>query len=187
MVFGTILGACAYPTAVTSRVDADAILVLGHRPPLRAGAIEDELRARVEHGVALYREGRAQWIVMAGGESTPGTIESDVMAAHAERIGVPAEAILRERASRNTIENARFSVALLRARVGRTPRLVLVTSDYHSARAVRLVCCAGADVEASSVVPPLSARQRARRERSELWARFYYAFIDECRRAAGRR
>ncbi|HVZ36960.1 MAG TPA: hypothetical protein VG963_31255, partial [Polyangiaceae bacterium] len=36
---------------------ADAIVVLGHRPPLAHGELEYETRARVEHGVALYRAG----------------------------------------------------------------------------------------------------------------------------------
>ncbi|HEY6880006.1 MAG TPA: ElyC/SanA/YdcF family protein, partial [Polyangiales bacterium] len=80
VLFATILGACAHPGVVTTRGEADAILVLGHRPPLRAGVIENELRARVEHGAALYREGRAPLLVMSGGESTPGVIEADVMA-----------------------------------------------------------------------------------------------------------
>jgi uncharacterized SAM-binding protein YcdF (DUF218 family) len=177
-----ILGACAIGPAPTARIDADAILVLGHRPPLHDGAIEGELRARVDHGVALYREGRAPWLVMSGGESTPGVVEADVMATRAEEEGVPARAILRERASRDTIENARMSVALLRARLQRSPRVLLVTSDYHLDRAARLVVCAGAAVEASAADPGLSAREHARRKRSERWIRFYYGLIDECGR-----
>jgi uncharacterized SAM-binding protein YcdF (DUF218 family) len=178
-----LLGACATAPAPTARVNADAILVLGHRPPLRAGAIEGELRARVEHGVALYRAGRAPLLVMSGGESTPGIIEADVMAAHAIEAGVPEAAILREGASRDTIENARLSVELLRGRLGRAPRVVLVTSDYHIDRAARLVACAGAEVEASAADPGLSSAQRASRRRSERWVRFYYGFVDECHRA----
>jgi uncharacterized SAM-binding protein YcdF (DUF218 family) len=178
-----LLGACASVPAPTAAVAADAILVLGHRPPLHQGVIESELRARVDHGVALYRAGRAPWLLMSGGESTPGVVEADVMGTHAERQGVPAGAILRERASRDTIENVRMSVALLRARLQRAPRLLLVTSDYHLDRAAQLVACAGAEVEASAVDPGLSPRERKRRRRSERWIRFYYGFIDECDRA----
>jgi uncharacterized SAM-binding protein YcdF (DUF218 family) len=183
---GLLLGACSSTMPVMAQVDADAILVLGHRPPLRDGVIEQELQARVDHGIALYRAGRAPLMLMSGGASTQGAIEADVMAAHAERAGVPRAAILRERTSRDTIENARFSIALLRAKVGRTPRVVLVTSDYHSERAAKLVTCAGAEVEAAPVDPQLSAPERKRRLRSERWIRAYYGLIDECRRALGR-
>jgi uncharacterized SAM-binding protein YcdF (DUF218 family) len=164
----------------------DVILVLGHKPPLHAGVLERELRARVDHGVALYREGRAPLLMMSGGESTVGTVEADVMAAYAGQAGVPAAALLRERASRDTIENARFSVALLRARLQRDPRVLLVTSDYHSERAARLLRCAGAQVAEAPASPPFSARERARRLRSERWIRFYYRFFDACARADSR-
>jgi uncharacterized SAM-binding protein YcdF (DUF218 family) len=182
-LWSVLLGACATVPAPTARIDADAILVLGHRPALHEGAIESELRARVDHGAALHRTGRAPLLVMSGGESTPGVIEADVMAAHAESAGVPAKAILRESASRDTIENVRLSVALLVERLGRAPRVLLVTSDYHIDRAARLLACAGAAVEASPADPRLSPQERARRRRSERWVRFYYGFIDECRRA----
>ncbi|HEX5660120.1 MAG TPA: YdcF family protein [Polyangiales bacterium] len=179
----SLLSACAAVPAPTARLEADAILVLGHRPPLRDRAIESELRARVDHGVALYRAGRAPWLVMSGGESPGGAVEADVMAAHAEQAGVPGAAILRERASRDTIENARLSIALLRARLQRAPRVLLVTSDYHIDRAARLVACAGAEVEASPADPGLDADESARRARNERWIRVYYGFIAECRRA----
>ena len=165
----------------------DAIVVLGHRPPLEGHTLEYETRARVERGIALHRAGRAPRLVFSGGESTPGTIEADVMATFAEQRGVPEGAILRERASRDTIENARYTVALLRRELGlaREPRVVLVTSDYHIARATRLLRCAGADVIAESVPLSLSESERSRRTRSERWVRVYYWFIDECQRAGG--
>lgn len=178
-----LLGACAAVPAPRARLDADVILVLGHRPPVRDGAIESELRARVDHGVALYRQGRAPWLLMSGGMSPQGVVEADVMATHAEGAGVPSAAILRERASRDTIENARLSVRLLRERLLRAPRVLLVTSDYHIDRAARLVSCAGADVEASPADPKLSASEQAKRQRNERWIRIYYSVIAECRRA----
>lgn len=186
------LGACRAPPAnLPWRGPADAILVLGHRPALREGQIEDELRARVEQGISLYRAGRAPLLVMSGGESVKGVVEADVMAAYAAQAGVPIAAIVRERASRDTIENVRFSVALLRARVeaaqgDRPPRVLLVTSDYHSERAARLLRCAGADVEPAPAMLTLSPAERARHQRSERWIRFYYRFFDACRRASSR-
>lgn len=179
------LSACT-PTPVGAPMvgTPDAILVLGHKPPLHEGSIEAELRARVDQGLALYRAGRAPLLVMSGGESVKGTVEADVMAAYAEQAGVPAAALLRERASRDTIENARFTVAMLRARVNREPRVLLVTSDYHSERAARLVRCAGAQVDEAPATPQFSASERKKRLRSERWIRFYYRFFNECGRAS---
>lgn len=182
------VGACASAPPPVSRVDApiDAIVVLGHRPPLRDGRIEKELRARVEHGVALYRSGRASLLVMSGGESTKGVVEADVMADHAAKLGVPVSSLLRERASKDTIGNARLTTSMLRARLGHRPRVLLVTSDYHSERAARLLLCAGAEVEASPVDPGLSPAEQRQRRRSERWVRFVYTFFDECDRARSR-
>jgi uncharacterized SAM-binding protein YcdF (DUF218 family) len=167
--------------------ELDAIVVLGHRPPLQGTELQSETRARTERGIALFREGRAPRLLFSGGESTPNVVEADVMAAYAARQGVPEAALLREGASRDTIENARLSVALLRRMLGATrrPSVLLVTSDYHVERAARLFRCAGAEVELVSVPLALSRKERKKRVRSERWVRFYYGFIDECGRARG--
>jgi len=182
-------GARADPSAPgVATPGPDAIVVLGHRPPLAAGQLEYETRARVERGVALFRAGRAPRLLFSGGPSTPEAVEADVMAHHAAAEGVPESALLRERASRDTIENARLSVALLRGELGlpRRPRIVLVTSDYHVARASKLFRCAGADVEAAPVALALSDRARRKKQRGERWIGLYYWFFDECARARGR-
>jgi uncharacterized SAM-binding protein YcdF (DUF218 family) len=190
LVGASSTGACSTSTAVGRSAAPneafDAIVVLGHRPPVDAHGLEYETRVRVERGIALYRAGRAPRLLFTGGPSTPKTVEADVMAEYAEAHGVPAGAILRERASRDTIENARFSVALLREHLAldRAPRVLLVTSDYHLARAVRLLQCAGADVFGEAVALKLSVDERRKRERNERWVSLFYLFIAECNRAA---
>lgn len=175
---------------VSARTPADAVVVLGHRPPLdRSGRLETELRLRVEAGITLHRAGRARWLLFAGGGKADGPVEADVMAEHALRRGVEGARVLRERASGDTIENARFTLALLRETLGpdRAPHIVLVTSDYHSERAAELFRCAGATVEAHPVdLAELPARERASRRRRERFVRVAYWFIDQCRRAGGR-
>jgi uncharacterized SAM-binding protein YcdF (DUF218 family) len=163
----------------------DAIVVLGHRPSTSAQGLAYEARTRVEQGVALYREGRAPRVLLAGGPTDEGVIEADVMAAHAEAAGVPRTAILRERISEDTIANARLSVALLQQTLGlaRPPRVLLVTSDYHMPRAARLFRCAGAHVVEATVALALSPDECARRRRSERIVALYYWFIPECKRA----
>lgn len=176
------------PPMAETALSPDAIVVLGHRPSLTKRGIGLEARARIAQGVALYKAGRAPRILFSGGLTDEQLIEADLMAEAALADGVPREAILRERGSRDTIENARMSVASLKATLGlsRAPKVLLVTSDYHSARATRLFRCAGADVVAMPVALALSADERAARERSERWVRLYYRLIDECKRAGGR-
>jgi len=125
---------------------AEAIVVLGNRPPRDAeGRVAPETARRVAHGVALYRRGLAPTLLMAGGPAPGGGTEADVMAAHARALGVPTDAIRRERRSRDTSENARNAVAsLCGGRPGCAPRVLVVTSPYHLRRALRLFRCAGA-------------------------------------------
>lgn len=180
-------GACAASEpsrSATTSAEPDAIVVLGHRPPRDAHGLEYETRARVERGVALFEAGRASRLLFSGGRSTPEVVEADEMARYAEQRGVPAAAILREGQSRDTIENARMSVALLREalKLARPPRVLLVTSDYHIERASRLFRCAGAEVVPVPVALALQPHERRKRVWGERLVAFVYAFIDECGR-----
>lgn len=182
LLFVSVLGA---PVTAHSGEPFDVILVLGHRPPRDAHGIEYETRARVERGVALFHAGAAPRVMFSGGQSTPQWIEADVMADHARALGVPAHAIVKESLSRDTIENARFSVVQLRRELGRMPKILLVTSAYHAERAARLFRCAGAEVSTVPVALSLPFRSRVARRLREASVRMAYWFIDECARAAG--
>ena len=86
--------------------------------------------------------------------------------------GVPDEAIVRERASRDTRDNARFAAAILRERG--LEDVLVVTCSWHLARATMLFERAGlAVVEGVGVDPPdpgLLARAWWRaRERVSTW------------------
>lgn len=111
----------------------DAILLLGVELGERDEPT-DELRARVHAAAQAYDAGRAARIVACGGQ-LPGheRAEADVMARLLEEAGVPAQAILRERESQDTMENMRFAARLLGGAKGK--RVLVVTSDYHLRRA----------------------------------------------------
>jgi uncharacterized SAM-binding protein YcdF (DUF218 family) len=104
---------------------ADAIVVL-------AG----DQGERVEQAVSLYRRGlsRTGIFVCSGGVAYHKTTWAALMAAHAEELLVPKEKILLQDRSRTTVEDARFTLELLRAR-GDVKSIVLVTSSWHSRRA----------------------------------------------------
>jgi uncharacterized SAM-binding protein YcdF (DUF218 family) len=107
---------------------ADALVVL-------AG---DERGRRVKSAAALWAKG----LVKTGPFVTSGGVLYDelswarVMAAHAQRLGVPAERIVVQGQGLTTEDEARLDVALLHERGART--LLLVTSPWHSGRAARL-------------------------------------------------
>ncbi|MBX3250451.1 MAG: YdcF family protein [Myxococcales bacterium] len=186
----TLSAACAPhalvpPTRPVER--ADAIVVLGNRPPVDAdGNLRPELRRRIETGVRLYHEGVAPRLVMTGGPAPSGHVEAEVMREHAIALGVPEAAITIERASTDTIENAGFTLAILCGDDPLcTPRVVVVTSPYHLRRAGELFACAGADVQLAPTPLPDDDPGYARRFAfSERFVRVYYGFIDECERAA---
>jgi len=186
-----LVSACATTSADVAGVTTpprDAIVVLGHSPALDEHGVESETRARVERGIALFRERRASLLVFAGGPANPGEGEAQGMAELARERGVPESSLRLESLSRDTIENARFTVALLRKELAQAPRVLLVTSDYHIKRATLLFRCAGADVEPAPVtLDALSGFQRFVRSLREATVRVVYSFFDECARARATR
>lgn len=167
---------------------ADAIVVLGNRPPTdEHGRVMPETERRVQRGVEVYNDGLAPLVVMTGGRAPRGDIEAEVMKNFAVELGVPEDAIRIETESRNTIENARFTKQLLSGDGGaeRRPRVILVTSPYHLGRAEHLFDCAGFDVEPAAAAAPPSFLRRIGFRVYEVMVSVYYVFIDQCGRARG--
>ncbi|MBX3276333.1 MAG: YdcF family protein [Sandaracinaceae bacterium] len=161
---------------------ADAIVVLGNRPPTTAGGeVAPETDRRVRRGVALHREGLAPWLVLVGARD-----EEPVMVAHAERLGVSREAILSDGHSWDTANNAREALALLRAR-GLGTRVIVVSSPYHLRRARRLFECAGAVVQVAATPIPDDPLWQASMAAYEYAAGVAAHFADPCGRVSGSR
>jgi uncharacterized SAM-binding protein YcdF (DUF218 family) len=122
---------------------ADAIVVLGGalvapKPPQRPTFLLGPGAGRIWHAAALFRAGKAPWVVISGGNQ-PGDeryqAEGDVIAGMLIELGVPETAIRRETRSRNTRENAQNVRELLTQLQVR--RILLVTSGQHMPRAVK--------------------------------------------------
>jgi uncharacterized SAM-binding protein YcdF (DUF218 family) len=95
---------------------ADAIVVL-------AGG-----KGRVEEGVRLFRESRAEYLFLVGVD--PAVRKSDL---YRPQQGDPsAEKVILEKASRNTLENAIFGRDLIVSHDIRS--IILITSRYHLKR-----------------------------------------------------
>jgi uncharacterized SAM-binding protein YcdF (DUF218 family) len=100
------------------------------------GAPGPALTRRTRHAAALYAAGRAGTVVATGGPAGAHPTEARVMRDLLVATGVPATAVIEEDRARNTLENALFSVDILRAR-GFGPAIV-VTDRYHLPRALML-------------------------------------------------
>lgn len=121
-------------------VPSDCIVVLGAKA--RGGAPGRVLRARLGQAQKAYEQGLGGKILVCGGKGTDETVpEAAAMAAYLKAQGVPGEDILLEQDSRNTRENLRFAKRIMEANGYRT--CVLVTSDYHMARARMLAAQEG--------------------------------------------
>jgi uncharacterized SAM-binding protein YcdF (DUF218 family) len=99
-------------------VKADVIMVLG-----------GGLGERPERAVEIFKEHDASRIIVSG------LGDCEINRRILLKAGVPANAIQLEGKSRTTRENAEFTIQLLRAE--NAHRVILVTSWYHSRRALR--------------------------------------------------
>lgn len=112
----------------------DVLVVFGAR--VRAsGKPSPALRRRLEGAVAAAKRLRDPLFVVSGGQGASGPVEADVMVQTLREFGVPAEAILREPRSRDTLEQVRRVAAILDG-LPEVGRVVVCTSRFHQPR-----CC----------------------------------------------
>jgi uncharacterized SAM-binding protein YcdF (DUF218 family) len=142
------------PRPIADYPEVDVIIVLGGSldlplPPREyadLGAAAD----RPLHGARLYRAGKADAVLLSGGNVFPQAgfaAESHYTARLMNEWGVPDSALLVEGRSRNTYENAVYSKALMSERGFRSA--LLVTSALHMPRALAVFRTAGVDVVAA--------------------------------------
>jgi uncharacterized SAM-binding protein YcdF (DUF218 family) len=120
------------PLSNTPATRFDTIIVLGY-PAKSDGTPRPEMRERVLEGVREYRAGVAPRIVMTGGAARNHYVEAHVMAQLAEAQGVPASAVIEEGQAKDTIQNAYYSVQIMRAHGWRSAEVV--SSPSHLRRA----------------------------------------------------
>ena len=133
--------------AITARVmddpsPCDCMIVLGGGIDPASGAPKATLAYRLDRAAELYRAGYAPAIIVSGGQGLDEPIsEAQSMRDYLIALGIPEASIIMEASSVNTEENMAFSRALMDER-GYKSALV-VTSDYHLWRALRLAERAG--------------------------------------------
>jgi uncharacterized SAM-binding protein YcdF (DUF218 family) len=109
----------------------DAIVVLGGgklpNDPDWDSDDPDMQATRLGFGLQLFQDGRAGTLLLSGAD------QAVKMAHRLQQAGVPDAALIVEGASRNTHQNALYSIAILRQRKLRN--VLLVTSGIHMPRA----------------------------------------------------
>lgn len=140
----------------------DALVVLGCRVVRAPGAGLGLLGAagrRTRAAAAAFHAGRAPLLVASGGRAWDGVVEADAMADALVEEGVPRAAIVRERCSFSTLENARFTAPILARRGVRVA--AIVTCAWHLPRALRAFRACGVRCEGVPAhVPEDSGRTR---------------------------
>ena len=148
----------------------DALVLLGC--PVRGTPLSGAALRRVERAASAYRDGLSPSVVVSGGRSWNGVVEADALAAALAERGVPREALLLERESRTTHENAVKTARLLLAHGKR--HVGVVTCDWHLRRALYCFRRAGLDaVGIGAPSPPLSPSRRLLRTLREESAWLY--------------
>lgn len=112
LAWATIARAFA-PKSNTSLSRFDAIIVLG-TPADSDGNPQASQLARVTEAVREYQRGVAPRLILTGGAASNRFVEARVMARSAEAEGIPASAILIEPEAMDTIENACYSVRMIK-------------------------------------------------------------------------
>jgi hypothetical protein len=104
----------------------------------QTGALTPTLQRRVDRAIDHYRQGSTQTLVMSGGrlESEPCTAAS-AMKAYAVHNGISERDILEQGDALDTVGEAIF-LRLLLPPLRPGARLLIVTSDFHAARAERI-------------------------------------------------
>ena len=94
------------------------------------------LKKRLDRAYEYMTEYPQATVFVSGGQGPDETqTEASVMAAYLERRGIAPERIVREEQASDTRENLIFSAELAQARGVDTASVLIITSDFHMARA----------------------------------------------------
>lgn len=111
------------PASNTSLTRFDAIIVLGHQADRDGNPTPTKLD-RVTEAVREYERGVAPRLILTGGAAGNRFVEARVMARSAEAQGIPASAILIEPEAMDTIQNACYSVRMMKEHGWRSAEVV---------------------------------------------------------------
>jgi uncharacterized SAM-binding protein YcdF (DUF218 family) len=132
LVAWTALARAFAPLGNTSATRFDALIVLGSPPDAEGNPTPVQL-SRVTEAVHEYERGVASHLILTGGTTHGSYVEAEVMARVAEAQGVPASSIVVEPQALDTIQNACYSVRIMKAHGWRSAEVI--SSISHLRRA----------------------------------------------------
>jgi uncharacterized SAM-binding protein YcdF (DUF218 family) len=137
---------------------ADVIVIMGAAE--YRGTPSPVLRARLEHGLDLYRKGLAPRILTTGGAGgDPAFTEGEVGRAYLVRQGVPSEDIIVEPEGESTAHSTAAVAEIMRRMNLRS--LILVSDGYHIFRTKKMFEFSGLTVYGSPRASPADRGPRA--------------------------
>ena len=157
--------------AIPGNSPVKAIIILGSGTPNCVAS--PTLVARLDQGLKHAQQWPQAKVAVSGGQDFGLRCrEADIMAEYLIARGVAADRVIREGRSTSTEENLMFSRHLLEEQgVAAADPIVVVTSDFHVQRAVRIARKAGfGEVAGVGAGTPLYLRYNA-------WLREYFAAI----------
>lgn len=115
------------------KCECDAVIVLG--AAMYNGEVSPVFRERINHGIWLYENGFADYIIFTGGFPKGGTMsESRAAMEYALEKGVPEEAIFIEELSTITEENMLYAEKIMEENSFETA--IIVSDPLHMRRAM---------------------------------------------------
>jgi len=121
---------------VDYRRPADAVVILGAKVH-DDGSLSDALRARLDTGIELYRDGVVSYLILSGGRGKNGISEPLEMARYAREVGsVPLSQLILDEDGTTTAQSARNCGRIARENGFRG--LLVVSQYFHCAR-VRMI------------------------------------------------
>ena len=147
------------------RQPVDAIVVLGAAQ--FNGRPSDVFKARLEHAVALWNEGWADWFIVTGGKlPDDNTTEAEVAREWAIANGVPGDRILAEDRGRTTLESLEAVRRIYRQNEMQTG--LFVSDRTHMLRVLRMARDMGIDAFGSPTETSPADLDASRRQRAML-------------------
>ena len=125
--------------SVTDAPTRDVAVILGAEV-YPSGTPSPYLRARLDLGVRLFRDGRARVLLVSGDDAPEHNRETASMRAYLEARGVPASRIVEDVAGVDTYDTCVRAAGVFGVR-----SLLLVSQEYHLPRAVATCRAVGVD------------------------------------------
>ncbi len=155
----------SWPDSKSTLHGATTVIVLGMGPTPTHSILD-----RTELAAELWHQGFASEFIASGGQGTDeAEPEAKTVATDLVTRGVPAAIIQEEDRSKSTFENLVFSHRLLVERGLLDKTIVIVTHDFHAARAASIASSLGIDVVVISS-PGMRLNNRVRRQIREVLA-----------------